>query len=77
MRVVYGDNLSSLDCLAKELTGTVTLAYLDPPFFTGKPHALIQRKQDKRRGTIERTSTQAFDDRWDSATGFTTRSSAL
>jgi site-specific DNA-methyltransferase (adenine-specific) len=65
-RLIQGDNLSVLDCLADELRGAVTLAYLDPPFFTGKTHSHVARTRDPESGQIERTSSLAFDDRWQS-----------
>lgn len=64
LRLVHGDNLPVLDCLATELSGAVTLAYLDPPFFTGKAHAHVSRSRDPESGLIERRTSPAFDDRW-------------
>jgi DNA modification methylase len=63
--LVEGDNLAALRALAARYAGEVTLAYLDPPFFTGKEHVRITRKREGR-GKILRTATPAFDDRWDS-----------
>jgi DNA modification methylase len=54
--VIQGDNLVALRALAKSHAGAVTLAYLDPPFFTGRVHEHVER------GT--RTRKAAFDDRW-------------
>lgn len=48
-----GDNLDVLDRLAAPMQGSVTLAYLDPPFLTQRVH----RTPDGRI---------AFDDRWKS-----------
>jgi DNA modification methylase len=63
--LVEGDNLAAMRALAAEHAGQVTLAYLDPPFFTGKEHVRITRKREGR-GKILRTESPAFDDRWDS-----------
>jgi site-specific DNA-methyltransferase (adenine-specific) len=41
------------------------LAYLDPPFLTGKTHVRITRER-QGRGKILRKETPAFEDRWDS-----------
>ncbi len=62
-RTVLGDNLLGLTALADELEGKVTLAYLDPPFFTGREHHRVRRTRDES-GHIERESVPAFDDRW-------------
>ena len=52
--LLQGDNLALLRDLAG--TASVTLAYLDPPFFTNRVH----EARDRRTG-VER---MAFDDRW-------------
>lgn len=63
-RLVTGDNARALEALARAMPGEVTLAYLDPPFFTGRQHERVERT---RTGTgIERKMRVAFDDRWDS-----------
>ena len=62
--VVCGDNLAALRALAGELAGRVTLAYLDPPFFTGKTHVRVTRRREGR-GKILRSTTPAFDDHWE------------
>jgi site-specific DNA-methyltransferase (adenine-specific) len=54
--LLHGDNLAALKSLAKTHTGKVTLAYLDPPFFTNRVHEAIERETRVRRA--------AFDDRW-------------
>ncbi len=54
--LIHGDNLVALRALAKTDAETVTLAYLDPPFFTGRVFDHIER------GT--RVKREAFDDRW-------------
>jgi DNA modification methylase len=62
--LVAGDNLSALRLLKDEPT-RFALAYLDPPFLTGREHALVERKRGAQ-GQIVRTLRPAFDDRWDS-----------
>jgi DNA modification methylase len=54
--LIQGDNLVALRALAKSEAGTVTLGYLDPPFFTGRVFDHVER------GT--RVKRAAFDDRW-------------
>ena len=51
-----GDNAVVLDSLGERFAGAFTLAYLDPPFLTGRVHETLAR----RTGTRE----LAFDDRW-------------
>lgn len=51
--LIEGDNEQVLLRLAGTTVGAVTLAYLDPPFFTGRQHRT-------KSGEV------AFDDRWDS-----------
>lgn len=63
-RFVWGDNLTSLRLLQPELDGRVTLAYLDPPFFTNKQYQHVRRRRDDN-GLISRTQHHAFDDRWE------------
>jgi DNA modification methylase len=63
--LVCGDNLAALRALAAERTGQVTLAYLDPPFFTGKTHVRVTRRREGR-GKILRSTAPAFDDHWES-----------
>jgi site-specific DNA-methyltransferase (adenine-specific) len=60
--LLEGDNLRVLGSLAKTRAQTVTLAYLDPPFFTGREHAAMLRKAGAPR--TRRTRVVAFDDRW-------------
>jgi site-specific DNA-methyltransferase (adenine-specific) len=62
--LLAGDNLAALELLQKQPT-RFALAYLDPPFLTGREHALVERKRGKQ-GQIVRTLKPAFDDRWDS-----------
>lgn len=62
--LLAADNLAALELLKAEPT-RFALAYLDPPFLTGREHALVERKRGKQ-GEIVRTLKPAFDDRWDS-----------
>jgi site-specific DNA-methyltransferase (adenine-specific) len=61
-RLLEGDNLPVLRGLADAESETVTLAYLDPPFFTNREHAAMLRKAGAPR--TSRTRVHAFDDRW-------------
>jgi site-specific DNA-methyltransferase (adenine-specific) len=63
--LVQGDNLAGMRALAARDGAPVTLAYLDPPFFTGKAHVRVTRKREGR-GKILRSTSPAFDDRWES-----------
>ncbi len=64
-RLLQGDNLQALRALASDARGdgAVTLAYLDPPFFTNREHLAWLRKAGAPRGA-ERKRVPAFDDRW-------------
>ncbi len=62
--LLHGDNLSAMKALAAR-GARFTLAYLDPPFFTGRQHARVKRGRD-RDGRIVRELRPAFDDRWES-----------
>ena len=63
--LVQGDNLAAMHALGARDGAPVTLAYLDPPFFTGKAHVRVTRKREGR-GKILRSTAHAFDDRWES-----------
>lgn len=63
--LIRGDNLAALQSLAARGAAGVTLAYLDPPFLTGRRHDLVTRRRDPESGRLVRTKTPAFDDRWD------------
>jgi site-specific DNA-methyltransferase (adenine-specific) len=54
--VLRGDNLAVLHALAATHAGSITLAYLDPPFLTNRLHEAKDRKTGAER--------VAFDDRW-------------
>jgi DNA modification methylase len=58
--IYQGDNLEMLSALALKIPETVTFAYLDPPFLTGRLHAKII----KGESLDHRTTRVAFDDRW-------------
>jgi site-specific DNA-methyltransferase (adenine-specific) len=60
--LLEGDNLPLLLHLAATHAGAVSLAYLDPPFFTNREHAALLRKAGAPR--TARTRVPAFDDRW-------------
>jgi DNA modification methylase len=60
--LLEGDNLRVLRGLASTHAGAVSLAYLDPPFFTNREHAAWLRKAGAPR--TSRTRVAAFDDRW-------------
>jgi len=62
--LIQGNNLEALRYLAEHQPGSVTLAYLDPPFFTGRTHHRVDRKRTP--SGIERAESVAFDDRWES-----------
>jgi site-specific DNA-methyltransferase (adenine-specific) len=62
--LVSGDNLRALQGLSQR-SQRFALAYLDPPFLTGREHAEVGRQRNAK-GEIVRTLTPAFDDRWDS-----------
>ena len=63
-QLVQGDNLAAMRALAARGGTQAALAYLDPPFFTGKAHVRVTRKRE-RPGKVSRSTTLAFDDRWD------------
>ena len=61
--LVHGDNLLGLSALTQRRK-KASLIYFDPPFFTGREHAQVERKRGKD-GVI-RKLVPAFDDRWES-----------
>ncbi len=63
--LIAGDNLAALAALAPRLGGKVMLAYLDPPFLTGRQHERIERKRDPKTGEVIRSAHPGFDDRWE------------
>lgn len=69
--LVRGENLVAMRALAAREGASVTLAYLDPPFFTGKAHVRVTRTR-QGRGQILRSTSPAFDDRWDSLPAYLT-----
>jgi DNA modification methylase len=64
VRLIQGDNWSVLRALHRELGGRVALAYLDPPFWTGREFARVERRRDPNTGKVLRDHHPAFDDRW-------------
>ena len=60
--LIQGDNLSAITALTESLHGTVTLAYMDPPFLTGRQHMSVAKRRSK---SGDRQTRVAFDDRWD------------
>lgn len=68
--LISGDNLCALHALAARAQ-RFTLAYLDPPFLTGREHAEVARERNCT-GRIVRTLRPAFDDRWDSLESYLT-----
>lgn len=70
-RLVHGDNVRALAALRGELAGKVTLAYLDPPFLTNRPHEALVRTDAPRSGPLKaRPKKRAFDDRWASRAAY-------
>jgi site-specific DNA-methyltransferase (adenine-specific) len=68
---MHGDNRHALADLARGFGEHVTLAYLDPPFLTGRAHEAILQdasvRPSERPGPLKaRPRTFAFDDRWTS-----------
>jgi site-specific DNA-methyltransferase (adenine-specific) len=61
--LVHGDNLLGMSALRARSPDGFALAYLDPPFFTGRQHCAVTRTR-KSNGEIVRRLTPAFDDRW-------------
>jgi DNA modification methylase len=56
--IVQGESLDALAALASTHAGAVTLAYLDPPFFTGREHLLNSHAARGKAPAV------GFDDRW-------------
>lgn len=67
-RLIAGDNLAALHALSVQHPESVSLAYLDPPFFTNRQHQRVDRKRTDQG--IERTLRPAFDDRWETLTEY-------
>jgi site-specific DNA-methyltransferase (adenine-specific) len=62
--LIFGDNLAAMRTLAREEAESFALAYLDPPFLTGRMHEAIDKKGGAKGAARERRD--AFDDRWSS-----------
>src|SRR6185436_10677195 len=63
LRLIHGENYATLKTLRADLHSKVMLAYLDPPFFTGRLHQKLTRRRDAS-GKVLRARSPAFDDRW-------------
>jgi hypothetical protein len=61
--LVHGDNLAALSAIALRTGPAAALAYLDPPFLTGRQHQMVRRTRDAD-GNIVRRTARGFDDRW-------------
>lgn len=70
VRLIRGDNLPVLEALTTREADSVTLAYLDPPFLTGKVHHHVTRTKNRATGETERQTRPAFDDRWAELTSY-------
>jgi DNA modification methylase len=63
LRLIQGDNAVALATLAESCRDTFALAYLDPPFLTGRRHERVTRSREPS-GKWLRARSPAFDDRW-------------
>ncbi len=63
--VVQGDNLAAMRALSRRTEQAFSLVYIDPPFFTGRQHAHVERSRDRITGKPKRQLKPGFDDRWD------------
>lgn len=63
--LIHGDNLAAMQALARR-GARFALAYLDPPFLTGRTHSHVMRRRDPSSGKLVRKLRPAFDDRWQS-----------
>jgi site-specific DNA-methyltransferase (adenine-specific) len=61
--MIQGDNRLAMSALGERIPGGFALAYLDPPFFTGRKHECVSRERSAD-GEIVRSARPAFDDRW-------------
>jgi DNA modification methylase len=64
LALVEGDNLAALAALRAAGERDFGLAYLDPPFFTGRRFDRVRRSR-AADGSVQRELTVGFDDRWD------------
>lgn len=63
-RLITGDNLAVMKALQHELEGQIDLAYIDPPFHSGKTFsARVGAGEDSRKPDTWKT-TAGYDDRW-------------
>ena len=58
--VFHGDNLATMRALGRSHGEKITLAYLDPPFLTGRVHEAVTKDEKGKSRSVA-----AFDDRWD------------
>lgn len=58
--LLQGDNVSLMQSIRPAMRESISLAYMDPPFLTGRVHKAIRRGKTPD----ERELTVAFDDRW-------------
>jgi site-specific DNA-methyltransferase (adenine-specific) len=68
-KLLFGDNAAALEGLVAAQPGSVTLAYMDPPFLTNRTFDAIERPEPDapRSGPLKaRPRKAAFDDRWES-----------
>ena len=63
IQLVFGDNLQLLRDMQKPYFERITLAYMDPPFYTGRRHDRVIRTRQPT-GALDRQHRAAFDDRW-------------
>src|SRR5262245_40305986 len=63
--LIHGDNAAAMRALEARTGPVFTLVYLDPPFFTGRQHARVDRRRDPLTGDVIRLLKPAFDDRWE------------
>jgi site-specific DNA-methyltransferase (adenine-specific) len=61
--LIHGDNAAAMHALIERGGPRFALAYLDPPFFTGRTHLRVTRSRDDK-GNLIRSLSPAFDDRW-------------
>lgn len=64
--LIHGDNLQAMRLIRQRTGPKFSLAYLDPPFLTGRSFSRVTRRRDERTGRVVRAVSTAFDDRWDS-----------
>lgn len=63
IQLIFGDNLQVLQRMLHSYADTVSLVYMDPPFFTLREHDRIVRQLQPGKPPL-RQRKPAFDDRW-------------